>query len=263
MNPQKAILLIAAYVIVISTALLAELSLSNTELLKINGKVEVKKGQTPFKPVPDLRVAGALKRLSSGDKVKTQTNSGAEMVLKETCLLAVKENSLFDVPSVTGHAAMTQLKAKQGSFLFKVVSGSDFKVQTADVVAGVKGTLFEVEVVNDIRSILQLSNGLEIGIEGGGGTVVNVFDGEVELTHGVSGQKRLLKAGQGLSALSSRLMKLDQKLKDGFGPIRNFQPLQSLKQRFGFLGEKLSQIPSTKVGLMGFKSEGLSMPLGL
>lgn len=241
-----------------------ELDLTNTELTKIQGQVEVKKNTMPaFKAVPsNLKLAGALKRLDSGDKVKTQTQSGAEMILKETCLLTVKEKTLFEVPAVIGQAALTQLKANQGSFLFKVISGSDFKVQTADVVAGVKGTLFEVEIVDDLRSILSLPN-LEIGLEGAGGTSVNVFEGEVDLQHSQTGKSRRLKAGEGLSALGRKLFSLDQTLADGFSPLRKFNPLQKVQERFGALGRALQGIPSSRLGLLGFKSEGLSSPLGL
>ena len=153
--------------------------LSTTELIKVEGNVEVRKGQTPeFKKVPsNLQLAGALKRLDGGDKVRTAAQSGAELMLKDTCVLAVKEGSLFEVPLVLGAKGISQLKAQQGNFLFKVLSGSDFKVQTADVVAAVKGTLFEVEMTDNFQRIMQLP-GVEIGIDNLGGTMIDVYEGK-------------------------------------------------------------------------------------
>ncbi len=242
----------------------AGVDLSFTELTKVQGKVEVKKGGGPtYKAVPaNLQLAGGLKRLDSGDKVKTQLQSAAEMVLKETCLLTVKEKSLFEVPSVVGKAALAQMKANQGSFLFKVISGSDFKVQTADVVAGVKGTLFEVEIVDDLRSILTTPN-LEIGLEGAGGTNVHVYEGEVELKHADTGKLRRIKAGESLAALGRKLFGLDSSLSDGFGPIRRFQPLKKLQERFGAVGRALQAIPANRLGLSRFNSMGLNMPVSI
>ncbi|HNW33386.1 MAG TPA: FecR family protein [Candidatus Ozemobacteraceae bacterium] len=242
----------------------AAVDLSTSELIKVSGKVEVKKGQEPaFKSVPaNLKLAGALKRLDGGDKVKTSTQSSAELALKNTCVLAVKEGSLFEVPLTLGQAALTKLKAQQGSFLFKVVSGSDFKVQTADVIAGVKGTLFEVEIHDNIVPLL-LTPGLELGVAGAGGTVVNVFEGDVELTHALTGKTRKLKAGERLAAFGSQIMQLDKSLAEGFGQVSAFQPLQRLQERFGSLGMRLGAVPSTVLGIAGVNTEGAMMPVSL
>lgn len=242
----------------------AAVDLSTTELIKVAGKVEVKKGQeAPFKPVPaNLKLAGALKRLDGGDKVKTGTESSAELSLKNTCVLAVKEGSLFEVPMTLDQAALTKLNAQQGSFLFKVVSGSDFKVQTADVIAGVKGTLFEVEIHDNIAPLL-ITPGLELGVEGAGGTVVNVFEGDVELTHAITGKTRRVKAGSRLAAFGRSIMGLDGSLAEGFGDVTSFKPLQRLQERFGTLGMRLGSVPSTLQGIAGANTEGAMMPVGL
>ncbi|NLI76069.1 MAG: FecR domain-containing protein [Candidatus Riflebacteria bacterium] len=237
-------------------------ALSASELIKVEGKVEVKKGQAPaFKPVPsNLKLAGALKRLDGGDKVRTAVQSAAELMLKDTCVLAVKEGSLFEVPLVLGEKGVAQLKAQQGHFLFKVVSGSDFKVQTADVVAAVKGTLFEVEMTDSFQRLLQ-TPGVEIGIDNAGGTMVDVIEGEVELTNQTSKGTRRLKAGEGISVFNRVLMGLDKGFASGFGDVRRFQPLERIRQSFGQIGEALHGLASTRQGLLGFQGGGLSMPL--
>lgn len=251
---------LAAGALICGTAY-AAVDLSTSELIKVTGSVEVKKGQdASFKPVPaNLKLAGALKRLDGGDKVKTGVESSAELALKNTCVLAVKEGSLFEVPLTLDQAALTKLNAQQGSFLFKVVSGSDFKVQTADIIAGVKGTLFEVEIHDEIDPLL-ITPGLELGVEGAGGTVVNVFEGDVELTHAVTGKSRRLKAGNRLAAFGRRIMNLDTSLAEGFGQATSFKPLQRLQERFGNLGMRLGSVPSTAGGIGGINTEGVLMP---
>jgi hypothetical protein len=244
------------------TSEILALTLENTELVNVTGTVEVKKTNMPaYKPVPkNLKLAGGMKRLDSGDKVKTLSQSGAEMILKETCLLTVRENSRFEIPQVVGQGLINQLKTGNGSYLFKVISGSDFKVKTADVIAGVKGTLFEVEAVDDLRTILSSPN-FDLGIEVGGGTNINVYEGEVELNHTQTGKTRRLKPGEGITAFGQKLARLDQALSDGFGPLRRFKPLQKLQENFDKIGTALNSLPSTVKGLSGFVPGAHAMPL--
>ncbi|MBU1108581.1 MAG: FecR family protein [Candidatus Riflebacteria bacterium] len=208
--------------------------LSATEITSINGHVEVKKTvDALFKKLNNnLKLAGAQKRLDGGDKVRTYEQSAAEMALKDTCILAVKEQSIFEVPQTLGQAAIKELTAQQGTILFKVVTGSNFQVQTADVIAGVKGTLFSVDIVDNFVTLLE-TPALQIGIIAPGATNINVYEGEVELTHKETGKKRNLKAGEGIAALSSLLMGLDQSLSEGFTPLREVSVNSAISQIFG------------------------------
>lgn len=215
-------------------ALSFAVDLSATEITNVEGRVEVKKiADNLFTKLhKNLKLAGAQKRLDGGDKVRTYDKSSAEMALKDTCILAVKEQSIFEVPKTLGKDAITELKAQQGALLFKVISGSNFQVQTADVIAGVKGTLFELDIIDNFHCMLE-TPGLQIGTLAPGGTAVNVYKGEVELTHKQTGKKRSLKAGEGLSALSDPLMKISSILQDGFTPLRKFAPEALLTEKFG------------------------------
>ncbi|PKL42254.1 MAG: hypothetical protein CVV41_15885 [Candidatus Riflebacteria bacterium HGW-Riflebacteria-1] len=231
--------------------------LTATEITSVNGRVEVKKTDDAlFKKLhSNLKLAGPLKRLDGGDKVRTYEKSGAEMALKETCVLAVKEQSIFEVPQVLGQAAMQQLTAQQGTILFKVVSGSNFQVQTADVIAGVKGTLFEVDIVDNFVSMIE-TPALQIGTITPGATNINVYKGEVELTHRETGRKRKLQAGEGLAALSSPLMKLDSIFSEGFTPMRKFNPVALLTQNFGSGVTSLLNIDASLSGLTSLPGLG-------
>ncbi|HNV69472.1 MAG TPA: FecR domain-containing protein, partial [Candidatus Ozemobacteraceae bacterium] len=241
----------------------AQVDLSTTELIKVAGKVEVQKGQDPaYKAVPtNLKLAGALKRLDAGDKVKTHDQSGAEMVLKDTCILGVKEKSQFEVPSTLGAGSLAKLKAQQGSFLFKVVSGSNFKVQTSEVIAGVKGTLFGIEVTDNLAPFLKLP-GLDLGLENPGGTMVNVYEGEVELNHAVTGKRRTVKAGERLAVLNRVLSGLDKSLGEGFSPIEKIDILKDLAANFGEAGLSKLRVSSKIEGLKQLGIEGYSLLTG-
>ncbi len=254
MDYRKILALSAA--LMLSGSICSALEMSSSEILNIQGRVQVKKTSAgQFKTLNrNLRLAGPLKRLDSGDKVKTHLKSTAEMALKETCILAVKEQSLFEVPATIGQKALTQLKAQQGALLFKVISGNNFEVKTADVIAGVKGTLFELDVIDSFHSLLE-TPALELGVLTAGGTIVNVYKGEVELTHAKTGQKKLLSAGEGIAVLSDLSMKLSQ-LQTGFGEMRQFIPEQLLTQNYGAGSRVLLNTASTLDGLSKLTSLG-------
>lgn len=232
MHLRKFLYILAGFSLM--SSICAAVDLSSTEIINVQGRVEVKKGPAAIftKLNRNLKLAGSLKRLDSGDKVKTFIKSAAEMALKETCILAVKEQSLFEVPQTLGKEAVTQLKAQQGSILFKVISGNNFEVKTADVIAGVKGTLFEMDIVDSFNTLIE-TPALELGTLTVGGTMVNVYRGEVELTHVETGSKRTLNSGQGISVFGRSLLNLNSIFKDGFGQIVNFEPEQLLRESFG------------------------------
>ncbi|MDD3147685.1 MAG: FecR domain-containing protein [Candidatus Riflebacteria bacterium] len=255
--------LLAAGLIFTFPASSLAVDLTATEITSIEGRVEVRKGaEAAFKKLhSNLKLSGALKRLDGGDKVRTHIESSAEMALKDTCILAVKEQSIFEVPRTLGKNAIAELKAQQGALLFKVISGSNFQVQTADVIAGVKGTLFEVDIIDNFECLLE-TPGLQIGTLAPGGTVVNVYKGEVELTHAQTGKKRTLKEGESLAALGSSLLKFDSILQEGFTPLRNFDPASLLGEKYGQGALGLLDTNPTLSGLTEFAGLG-NVPVNL
>lgn len=202
MNFKKSamILSFAAAMALLNTTAFA-IDMSRSEIIKTTGKVSVKKTTSPeFKKLnSNLKLAGALKNLDGGDKVRTFNDSTADLALKDTCILLVKEQSLFEVPKILTQKDLKVLKAEQGSVLFKVAKGSNFQVQTADVICGVKGTTFNVTVQKELNTILE-TPGLQIGYfsTNGGHTLVDVFEGEVEATARDTMEKTTLKAGDSL-----------------------------------------------------------------
>ena len=180
MNFKKSALMLsfAAAMALLNTTAFA-IDMSQSEVIKTTGKVSVKKVNSPeFKKLnSNLKLSGSLKNLDGGDKVRTMANSTADLVLKDTCLLCVQEQSIFEVPQVLNNKDLVALKAQQGSILFKVAKGSNFQVQTSDVICGVKGTMFSVTIVDGLNTMLE-TPGLQLGYAFEGGTAVKVYEGE-------------------------------------------------------------------------------------
>ena len=224
MNFKKSamILSFAAAMALLNTTAFA-IDMSRSEIIKTTGKVSVKKTTSPeFKKLnSNLKLAGALKNLDGGDKVRTFNDSSADLALKDTCILMVKEQSLFEVPKILTQKDLKVLKAEHGSILFKVEKGSNFQVQTADVICGVKGTMFSVSVVNPLNTVLE-TPGLQIGYLGNSGTSVEVYEGEVEVENKFTKEKISLKEGEksfwgnsligGAQKTVKQLLKQEQKI---------------------------------------------------
>ena len=198
MNFKKSALMLsfAAAMSLLNTTVFA-IDMSKSEVIKTTGKVAVKKTTSPeFKKLnSNLKLSGSLKNLDGGDKVRTYNDSSADLALKDTCILMVKEQSIFEVPQILTQKDLKTLTAQQGSILFKVEKGSNFQVQTADVICGVKGTMFSVSVVSPLNTVLE-TTGLQIGYLGHSGTSVEVYEGEVEVENKFTKEKISLKEGE-------------------------------------------------------------------
>ena len=197
-NKTAIMLSFAAAMTILNTPLFA-IDMTASQIIKTTGKVSVKKTDSPeFKKLnSNLRLAGSLKNLNGGDKVRTFNDSTADLALKDTCILMVKEQSIFEVPKILNQKDLKTLTAQQGSFLFKVAKGSNFQVQTSDVICGVKGTMFNITIVDPLHTMLE-TPGLQLGYAKEGGTLIEVYEGEVEVTHKKSKSKKILKAGEKL-----------------------------------------------------------------
>ena len=198
MNFKKSALMLsfAAAMSLLNTTVFA-IDMSKSEVIKTTGKVAVKKTASPeFKKLnSNLKLSGSLKNLDGGDKVRTYNDSSADLALKNTCIVMVKEQSVFEVPKILTEKDLKVLKAEHGSILFTVEKGSNFQVQTADVICGVKGTMFSVSAVSPLGMILE-TPGLEIGYPRNGGTLVEVYEGEVEVENRFTKERISLKEGE-------------------------------------------------------------------
>ena len=240
MNFKKSALMLsfAAAMSLLNTTVFA-IDMSKSEVIKTTGKVAVKKTTSPeFKKLnSNLKLSGSLKNLDGGDKVRTYNDSTADLALKDTCILIVKEQSIFEVPQVLTQKDLKTLTAQQGSVLFKVAKGSNFQVQTADVICGVKGTTFNVTVENNFKTILE-TTGLQLGHLDNtqGHTLIEVFEGEVEAIPDGTNEKTSLKAGESL--LVKRKSKGQEFLKNNVIKLKN-NPNARITDLLGSKGAEL------------------------
>jgi len=254
---NSAFILIIVIIAQLASLPVQAVDLSATEITDAKGRVEVKKTvDAVFKKLhSNLKLAGSMKRLDGGDKVRTYEKSAAEMALKDTCILGVKEQSIFEVPQALGQEAIKQLSAQQGTILFKVVSGSNFQVQTADVIAGVKGTLFGIDIVDNFVNLIE-TPALQLGTLFPGATSVSVYKGEVELTHRQTNQKITLNEGESITAVSALLMGLDPILNGGFTTKQYFRPIEKLTRDFSNQAASLINLEANLQGLSQFQGLG-------
>ena len=241
MNFKKSAMMLsfAAAMSLLNTTAFA-IDMSRSEVIKTTGKVSVKKTTSPeFKKLnSNLKLAGSLKNLDGGDKVRTFNDSTADLALKDTCILMMKEQSTFEVPKILTKADLKTLTAQQGSILFKVEKGSNFQVHTADVICGVKGTTFSVTVVNPLHTILE-TPGLQIGYLGTGGSSVEVYEGEVEVENKHTKKKVTLKKGQrtnvvrDISDLGKSAKNLKNDIYKGGQEVTSFVPNSELSKKWG------------------------------
>ena len=238
MNFKKSALMLsfAAAMSLLNTTVFA-VDMSKSEIIKATGKVAVKKTTSPeFKKLnSNLKLSGSLKNLDGGDKVRTFNDSTADLALKDTCILMVKEQSVFEVPKILTQKDLKTLKAQQGSVLFKVAKGNNFQVQTADVICGVKGTMFSVTVIDNFQTALE-TTGLQLGYLSTGGTEIEVYEGEVEVINRKTNQKINLLAKEKAAIIPTE--------KDMTKAI--FNPQAALKDKWGDNVHMLMETKSIK-----------------
>jgi hypothetical protein len=91
-----------------------------------------------------------------GDIVQTGDNSEADIEIRDYAIFHIKANSTVEMNDIFQNAGVT---VKRGWFLTIVRSGKDFAVSTPMVLAGVRGTVLFMNVLDDGRLYLCNCNG--------------------------------------------------------------------------------------------------------
>jgi hypothetical protein len=117
--------------------------------------------------------------LQGGDIVKTGASASAELYVKDQGIIRVSANSVLDIAALAKER--TEMKVNNGSaafFLKKQGRTGEFSVTSPTAIAGVRGTVFLVEVAKT------------------GDSKVALFDGAIELQNN-QGQKIIMdEAGE-------------------------------------------------------------------
>lgn len=126
--------------------------------------------------------------LQSGDLVKTGAASSAELYVKDQGIVRLSANSEMDIAALAQER--TELKMKDGSaafFLKKQGRNGEFTVTSPTAIAGVRGTVFLVDVQKS------------------GDSKIALFDGAIELQNN-QGQKIIMdKAGEAIVGKNTAL----------------------------------------------------------
>jgi len=100
-----------------------------------------------------------------GDLLQTKDNSEADIEIKNYAIFHMKANTTVEVNDIFKDAGVT---VKKGWFLTIVRSGKSFTVKTPMVLAGVRGTVLFVNVLDEQRIYLCDCNGNVDLLEGSG-----------------------------------------------------------------------------------------------
>lgn len=94
--------------------------------------------------------------VNEGDILQTGDRSEADIEVRDYAIFHLKANSIVEIDDIFQNAGVT---VKKGWFLTIVRSGKDFSVTTPMVLAGVRGTVLFVNVLDDSGMYLCDCNG--------------------------------------------------------------------------------------------------------
>jgi len=113
--------------------------------------------------------------VKEGDVVKTGDNSEAEIEIRDYAVFHIKENSTVLLEDVL---LSPRVEVKKGWFLAIIKRETQFDVGTPLVLAGVRGTVLFVNVLNDEEAYLCDCNGkVDLGDTATGDAVQNIISG--------------------------------------------------------------------------------------
>lgn len=166
---SMAFLLVFAMVFSFATAHAAENAVPeplDVKMSIINGQVKLTRvGKT----LSD--VFSAPFQLCAGDIIETMENSKAELAYQDGTTMRMKPLTKVEVQP-------TSLKIFKGQTWHKFTKrGTEFLIETPSLVAGIRGTIFDVAVGSKGKSILAVMEG-KVGVRGAQGEEILITDGK-------------------------------------------------------------------------------------
>lgn len=123
--------------------------------LVLDAKLEIISGQVKLTRVGSAKtdVITNSVELYAGDLLETLRGSKATLVYDDGTIMRIKERTLIEVQPLS-------LKVFKGKTWYKFTKrGSEFKIETPTLVAGIRGTEFEVAVGSRKRTSLSVTEG--------------------------------------------------------------------------------------------------------
>jgi len=127
----------------------------NSKLVALDAKLERISGQVKLTRVGSARtdVITQSVDLYAGDLLETLRESKATLVYADGTLMRIKERTLVEVQPLS-------IKVFKGKTWYKFTKrGTEFKIETPTLVAGIRGTEFEIAVGSRKRTSLSVTEG--------------------------------------------------------------------------------------------------------
>jgi len=118
---------------------------SDISLIKEEGKVYLKETES----ADYKEVSLDEQTIKSGSFIKTDTESFARVFLPDNSLISIDQSSEIQVSYSDNKASIDQLIGKTWHRVQTVTNGGEYKVQTANTIAAVRGTIFAVGYDDD------------------------------------------------------------------------------------------------------------------
>lgn len=163
--------LMALFVMAVSAAS------AETQLIALDAKLEILAGQVKLTRVGSTKtdVISRSCQLFAGDLLETLKDSRTVLTYNDGTTMKVKERTLVEVQP-------TSVRVFKGKTWYKFTKrGTEFKIETPSLVAGIRGTEFEVAVSSREK------------------TVVSVAEGAVATNSKAGGDTKLLKMGEAVA----------------------------------------------------------------
>ncbi|MEO6729154.1 MAG: FecR family protein [Candidatus Dojkabacteria bacterium] len=113
---------------------------TDISLVKEEGKIYLKESETASYKEVEL----VEQTIKSGSFIKTDADSYARVFLPDNSLISIDQSTEVQVTFESNKASIDQLIGKTWHRVQTVTNGGEYKVQTANTIAAVRGTIFSV-----------------------------------------------------------------------------------------------------------------------
>ena len=216
-------ILIISFLTIISIAVFAQ----DADLVFVDGWVDINSAGATFEAFPG-------DSLKAGDSVITGEDSYAELEQKDLSSITVKPDSIFTIREIeTDRGKETVLATTVGSVSFKFgkLLGTEPRIATPSMVAGIRGTELTVYAGEDGSTLIAVNSGL-VSVESEGSTVDLAKDEGVEVRPGEAPGEKFSLLGREMDFASWNKEKYESLIAN---PIEGLDRLGN--QLDGFVGK--------------------------
>jgi len=246
-----AILGIGAYLLATKTTVLSSLGVGSSNapkftLVKESGTVSYKEKETDqYKELTNEEMD-----LVSGSFIKTDADSYARVFMPDNSLISIDQSTEIQINFQDNKTDITQLIGKTWNRVQTITQGGEFKVQTPNTVAAVRGTIFGVGVDDDNHSrVFSIEHTINVEDKNNKSDNKDVSDGKIAEVNNDTGDTKVnlgdIPADFKNSFWFKRNLVIDeewQKIKDMKGDLEKLLK-EALSNRSDYVSFKLGLPP--------------------